>query len=121
MKETELQQYLIINKEVDISKGKLGVQTAHASARFERAVAKELSIPLFDSILYQEWAKGNEKKIAVRGKLSLMEKLESEGWISVRDSGLNEVEANTLTVVISPPMDKKDAPKWIQRLQVYTD
>lgn len=121
MQDAKLQQYLIINKEIDLSKGKLAVQTAHASARFERAVANELSIPLFDSNLYQKWAKGNEKKIVVRGKLSLMEKLETEGWISVRDSGLNEVEANTLTVVISPPMDKQDVPKWMQRLQVYTD
>lgn len=117
----EFQQYLIVNKELDISKGKLAVQTAHASARFERAIAKGLTLPLFDDSRYLQWAEGNEKKIAVRGKLSLMEKLETEGWVSVRDSGLNELTANTLTVVISPPMDKHEAPKWLQRLQVYTD
>lgn len=121
MKDIELQQYLIINKEIDISKGKLAVQTAHASARFERAVAQEMPIPLFDKNYYHQWAEGREKKIAVRGKYSLLEKLESEGWVNVRDSGLNELSANTLTVVVSPPLNKQEAPKWLQRLQVYTD
>lgn len=121
MNSPELQQYLILNKEVNISKGKLGVQTAHASARFERAVAKGLTLPLFDEIIYQQWVEGIEKKIAVRGKLSLLEKLEGEGWVSVRDSGLTELAPHTLTVVISPPMDKQEAPKWLQRLQVYAD
>lgn len=119
--EQHLRQYLIINKDISLSKGKLAVQTAHAAARFERAVAKGTDIPFFDKRLYQEWADGLELKVACRAKLALLEKLEAEGWISVRDAGLNELEANTLTVVISPPMRKQEAPKWIQRLQNYTD
>lgn len=121
MNEQEIQQYLIVNKEETFSGGKLGVQTAHASARFERALRQSVSIPLFDQILYDEWAEGLEKKIVVKGKRSLLEKLESEGWICVRDSGLTELRPNTLTVVISPPMTGEDAPAWLKRLQLYKE
>ena len=115
----DIQQYLLVNKEIELSKGKFGVQTAHAAARFERAVAQKQEIPLYDEVSYLQWANGNEKKISVGAKQVVLEKLEAEGWVSVRDSGLNEVAANTLTVVISPPLSKSDAPKWLQRLQVY--
>lgn len=115
----EIQQYLIINKEINVSAGKLAVQTAHGSGRFERAVMKGIDLPLFDQILYEEWTEGNEKKIAVTGRLSLLEKLESEGWVCVRDNGLTEIEPNTLTVVVSPPMSKESVPKWLKRLQIY--
>lgn len=121
MNEQDIQQYLIVNKEESFSGGKLGAQTAHASARFERALRQDVSIPLFDQILYDEWVQGLEKKIVVKGKRSLLEKLESEGWIAVRDSGLTELKANTLTVVISPPMTKGDAPKWLRKLQLYSE
>lgn len=115
----EIKQYLLFNKELDLSPGKWGVQSAHTAARFERAVAKGVFPPLFSNASYQEWATGNEKKIAVRASLTLMEKLEAEGWIGVRDNGHTEVEAGTLTVIISPPLSSDELPGWLKRLQLY--
>lgn len=116
---TRLKQYLLINKDIDMSMGKLAVQTAHASARFERAVATGQELPLFQKELYEKWLQDIETKIAVRAKPSLLEKLEAEGWIGVRDAGLSELTPGTLTVIISPPLERELAPNWLRRLQQY--
>lgn len=115
----DIKQYLLVNKEVELSPGKLAVQTAHTAARFERAVAKGIHPPLFSTDSYEAWVSGEEKKIAVRASQKQMEKLEAEGWICVRDNGHTEVEAGTLTVVISPPLSPEELPGWLKRLQLY--
>lgn len=115
----DIKQYLLFNKELELSPGKWGVQSAHTAARFERAVSKELFPPLFSQDSYEKWASGDEKKIAVRASLKQLEKLESEGWICVRDNGHTEVESGTLTVVISPPLSPEELPGWLKRLQLY--
>jgi len=110
-------QYLIFNKEITLSPGKWRAQSAHIAARFERAVAKGQDIPLFNQGTYDTWLCGAETKISVEASQKQLEKLETEGYICVRDHGTNEVEANTLTAIITPPLFPEDIPKWLKRLQ----
>lgn len=110
-------QYLIFNKELMLSPGKWRAQSAHIAARFERAVAKGQALPLFIPSTYDVWLEGSETKIAVEASQKQLEKLEAEGYVCVRDHGTNEVDANTLTAVITPPLFPEDVPKWLKRLQ----
>lgn len=115
----EIKQYLLLNKELTLSTAKWSVQTAHAASRFERAVFTSNHPPLFSQLVYQEWVDSDEKKIAVRASKKQLEELARAGWVCVRDAGYNEVEPNTLTVVISPPLKAHEVPSWMKRLQLY--
>lgn len=115
----KIRQYLLFNKEIELSSGKWGAQAAHVASRFERAVSKGTQIPLFNASSYNTWINDDEMKITVRASLALLEKLEQEGWIGVRDNGHTEVAPNTLTAIISPPLSQDELPKYLKRLQLF--
>jgi peptidyl-tRNA hydrolase len=110
----EIVQYFIINKEIKLSKGKLAAQVGHVAVRV--ALDKQ------NDEMFKDWmTTHDEKKIVLEGKEKDLLKLIDQGFYFVRDNGLNEVPAGTLTCVGLPPMYKEDAKKYIKRLQVCKD
>lgn len=117
MREKEPRMYILVNKDIQLTKAKLGVQVGHA----------------VDTFVYETLVNGSESDIQVlkdyrdtdRLKIILacsekqLRKLEVDGYTTVRDLGYTEVEPNTLTCVHLGIMTKEDIPKWAKRLQMY--
>ncbi|MGM0854233.1 MAG: aminoacyl-tRNA hydrolase [Bacillota bacterium] len=112
----DLVQYFIVNKELNMSKGKTAAQVAHA------ATLSTLSLMATDSAFqhrqtdFIEWVQSGMKKIVLKGKAGELEKLEKEGYFSIHDSGLTEIKEGSLTVVALPPMEKFEAKEIVGHL-----
>ncbi|MGG4434397.1 aminoacyl-tRNA hydrolase [Priestia megaterium] len=107
----ELIQYYIVNKELEMSAGKVAAQVGH--------VATEIAVHLHDDSTFEEWFNNNQKKIILKGKEKDLLKLIEQGFYYIRDNGLTEIPANSLTVVGLPPMKRSEAQLYIKRLQLY--
>lgn len=110
--------YILVNKDIEISKGKLAGQVGHAVASYlyEKAI-KPLqngrSIESLDDYMI------NQKKIVLKCSQKRLEALERDGYISVRDNGLTELEAGSLTCVNYGIVTPDIAPNWLKRLRLY--
>lgn len=107
----DLAMYILVNKDIEINKGKLCGQVGHAVAvYFYRNENPQL---------IKEYMDNKQKKIIVYCKQSKLEEYEKQGYIAIRDSGLTDLEPNTLTCVNFGILDKsKEIPKEIRRLQL---
>ena len=107
----EIVQYYVVNKELNMSPGKIAVQVAH--------VATHITLACYESSDFYEWYfNHNQKKIILKGKQKDLEILIKQGSYYVRDLGLTEIPEGSLTVVGLPPMQKKDAQEYVRRLQL---
>jgi peptidyl-tRNA hydrolase, PTH2 family len=111
--EDELIQYFIVNKEIHMSKGKTAAQVAH--------VATMITLECHETTFFKEWFADSQKKIVLEGKEKDLLKLIELGFYSIRDNGLTEIPAGTLTCVGLPPMPKNIAKKYVKRLQLLKD
>lgn len=112
--ENEIVSYIVINKELDMSTGKIGVQVGHA------CVILTMEYPHDE--LFNEWYGSRiQKKILLEGQQKSLVKLIEQGFKPVYDIGCNEVPPNSLTAVALPPMKRKDAYPFIKRLQALKD
>ena len=111
----DLKMYILVNKEIKISKAKLSGQTAHASNVLTYRMCKENN-PLID-----EYMQGSIKKIILSCSQSKLEELEKLGYVTIRDNGLTELKPNTLTCVTIRILDKDNIPdelKFVKRLRL---
>lgn len=106
----DLAMYILVNKDIEIGKGKLAGQVGHAVAVY--FYRNE------NSQLIKEYMDNKQKKIIVYCKQSKLEQYEKEGYISIRDIGLTELEPNTLTCINLGILDKNNLPKEIRRFQL---
>lgn len=116
IKERELIQYIIINKDYigKIDAAKFGVHIGHACTI---CAIKEGNYEKF-----KKWYKDGQlqKKIILTAKQSKLEKLE-EQFYAVRDLGFTEVENGTLLAVSLGVMTRKEAKPYIKGLQLWKD
>lgn len=106
----DLAMYILVNKDIEISKGKLAGQVGHAVAvYFYRNEDPEL---------IKEYMNNQQKKIILYCKQSKLEEYEQQGYITIRDNGLTELKPNTLTCVNFGIIDKNQQPKELKRLQL---
>lgn len=92
----DIKMYILVNKDIKISKGKLAVQVGHAVATYFYTLWTKLdSVP--------QWAvnymNGYQKKIILYCPQYKLEELEELGYITIRDAGFTELEPDTLTCV----------------------
>lgn len=112
--------YIAINKDLNMSEGKIGAHTAHATFDYLLKMYYELDdeYSTWDEFA-TEFKNGGDTIIVVKASEKELLKWESEGFVSVRDRGCTEVEPNSLTAVNLGIYDKdKEVPKWIQRLRL---
>jgi PTH2 family peptidyl-tRNA hydrolase len=111
--EDEIVQYFVVNKDVEMSKGKMAVQVAH--------VATIIALKYINTGDFKEWYEGNQKKIVLQGNKKDLLKLIVKGFDFIRDNGLTEIEKDTLTCVGLQPMRRSMAQKYIKRLQLFKE
>jgi PTH2 family peptidyl-tRNA hydrolase len=115
----DYRMYILVNEDIKISKGKLAGQVGHAvmSFLYHRAIkplqeGKQIE-PLDDYMIKQ-------KKIILKCPQGRLEQLEHEGGYSViRDSGLTQLEPNTLTCVNYGLCTPDSLPDWVKELKLY--
>jgi peptidyl-tRNA hydrolase, PTH2 family len=116
MNKRDLVQYFIVNKELNMSKGKTAAQVAHA-ATLSTLTMMSTDSPFQDRQEdFVEWVQTGMKKIVLKGKTGELEKLEGDGYFSIHDSGLTEIKEGSLTVVALPPMEKFEAKEIVGHL-----
>lgn len=114
LKDRDLVMYILVNSDIEISKGKLSGQVGHAV--FSYCYEKMNN----NHDLFSDYLENNQKKVILKCKQNKLEKLEKEGFITIRDNGLTELEPNTLTCVNLGIIDRnKEMPKWLKRLRLY--
>lgn len=115
----DLKMYIIVDKDLEISKSKLAGQVGHASMRY--LYSKIISNNMGKIDKYME----KEKKIILRGTLNQLLKLEQDndennlGYAVIRDRGITELEPNTLTCICVGISGIDDVPKLVNKLQLY--
>lgn len=108
--EEELVQYIIINKDLGMSPGKIAAQAGH--------VCTICAVKLGNTSAFKIWYNGSQKKIVLGAHQKDMEKLEADGYFSVRDLGLTEIPQNSLTAISLGIMTKEKAKTIVKRLQL---
>lgn len=101
----DLRMYILVNKDIEINKGKLAGQVGHAVAVYfyqNRA----------NKILDDYMNKFQKKIILYETEENLLS-LEEKGYITIRDKGWTDLEPNTLTCVNLGIIDYNNIPKDI--------
>lgn len=117
--------YLIINEQLGMSIGKTAAQTAHAMQylllRYYAWKYDDLRPTDRETLttirLFDEWMKGNHRKVVLKADPKEWENLKELPHVLVRDMGLTEVPSGSETCIGLFPMRKSDAPKIVRRLQ----
>lgn len=114
IKERELIQYIIINKDLlgKISDSKIGIHIGHACTI--------VAIEQGDTDEFKEWYQNSklQKKVVLTAPQKKLEELEKD-FYSVRDLGFTQVKNGTLIAVSLGIMTRKKAKKYIKRLQTW--
>jgi len=107
----ELLQYIIVNKDIPLSTGKIAAHAAHASIIMTLAEQ--------GTERFKDWYDdGNmQRKIILKAKEKDLEKLEKE-YYSVRDRGFYETEEGTLVAVSLGIMTREEAKPIVKRFQL---
>lgn len=127
--EKDLALYILINKDINISSGKMPGQVGHAIFRYITSEKGKEDKHLQEFLDMND----NDRRIITLGcPLSRLESLEQEGYPAQRDLGLTELPPNTLTTLCYGVLDRteriegynnsyivSEVPKWLKRLRLY--
>jgi peptidyl-tRNA hydrolase len=120
----ELIQYIVVNKDLGMSPGKIGAQIGHICTVCAYKYLKEDSDLtwggnfILDKDKFLAWYQGEQKKIVLEGHQKDLEKLVEKGFFFIRDAGYTEIPANSLTVVSLGVMTREEAKQFTKRLQL---
>lgn len=125
MSDDKIVEYIIINKELGMGVGKVAGQVAHVQTIIDNKIKyiaglKELNEKDL-SILgwYEDWfLNGSQTKIILRAKEKDLLKAIEMGAFSIRDNGLTEIPAGSLTVVGFLPQPKSNLQEFTRRFQL---
>ena len=103
--------YILVNKDIEMSVGKSSAQVGHACGCYTYHNRGEL---------LDEYMNGIIKKIILHAPQKLLEELEADGYLAIRDNGLTELEPRTLTCVNYGIVDYAEISKHkiLKRLQL---
>ena len=98
----DLRMYILVNEDIVIHKGKLAGQVGHAVAVYFYQKG--------NTSLVDEYMNNFQKKIILYAKEELLQELEADGFISIRDKGWTDLEPDTLTCVNLGILDFNNIP-----------
>ena len=124
--------YLVVNESLSMGKGKVAGQVGHAVSamvrRMERGGRSEA---------YRRWVDGLETKIVVRAPSNVFLKLCSDFpapemtlfqdspkgsfdvfGLAIRDAAKTQIPADSLTVLVFPPLDESLIPSELKMLKL---
>lgn len=131
--------YVIANKDLKMSPGKLAAQCGHAVAEmlFEDLQVREIvdyldpEKSIISRVRYEkgfsknvlDWRRNGQTKIVLEVSEDFLESIEHlEGGYPIRDSGRTEVKPESLTCIGFGPFDKDEIPdhlSFIKKLKLY--
>lgn len=117
MKTRDLRMYILVNKDIEIGKGKLAGQVGHA---VNVQVWNMCQNPTTFDLLSQ-YMQSEIKKIVLYASQSQLEELERLGMVAIRDKGYTQLEPNTLTCVNYGILDYESLVKsksWLLDLKL---
>lgn len=125
MSDDKIVEYIIINKELGMGVGKVAGQVAHVQTIIDNKIKyiaglKELNEKDL-SVLgwYEDWfLNGSQTKIILRAKEKDLLKAIEMGAFPIRDNGLTEIPAGSLTVVGFLPQPKSNLQEFTRRFQL---
>jgi PTH2 family peptidyl-tRNA hydrolase len=113
----DLKAYFLMRKDIEMSKGKFGVQVGHGTDFIHMQCEENVKI---------DWMVNNRKKIILEVKtleklVDISDKLieESIGYNFIVDSGLTEFGQQTTTGIVIYPIEYGSLPKRVQKLQCW--
>ncbi|WP_336763475.1 aminoacyl-tRNA hydrolase [Paenibacillus sp. USHLN196] len=106
----ELVQYFIVNKDLNMSAGKIAAQVGH--------VATNITVNENGTEVWDEWHENNQPKIVLRGKEKDLLKLIEDGAYYIRDNGRTEIPEGSLTCVGFAPCHKSEMRDKLKRFQL---
>jgi PTH2 family peptidyl-tRNA hydrolase len=106
---SEYKQVIVVREDLQLSRGKLAVQVAHAAIiGYERANERTK----------EKWKLGGQKKIVLKvpnliKMMEIKEKAEKAGLVTgiVKDAGLTEIPPGTITALVIGPDEEKKIDK----------
>lgn len=111
-KDLELVQYYIVNKDLNMSTGKIAAQCCHGS----------MLIALRDQSdkKFQLWKSTAMRKVVLKGTLKEIKKIKEliPNSILIIDNGYTEIEPNSETVLVLPVMTREESRKIVGRLRL---
>lgn len=113
----ELIMYFIVNKDLNMSAGKTAAQVAHTLTEYFHHMLENYGKNRYEINKYFNWHNTDQKKIVLKAKQSVLEKLENNYW-SIRDNGLTEIEKDSLTCICLGVMTREEASPIVKRLQL---
>jgi len=128
--ENEVVMYIIFNKDLKMSTGKIAAQAAHAAVLvILEAVAGGMQVhkdtnarftvaPTSNFWNFAEWLQHSFKKIVLQAQQPVLEELEQKGFYAIRDAGHTQVPPGSITAVALPPMPRKDVLAIIKALKL---
>jgi len=109
LEKSEYKQVIVVRDDLNLSRGKLAVQVAHASI---------MGYELSDPKEREKWKMEGQKKIVLKVKnleelMEVFKRAKKEGLPSayVKDAGLTEVKPGTITAVVIGPAPSKRIDK----------
>lgn len=96
--DNELVQYFFVNKDLDMKKGKIAGQVAHAATIYTYRTLSAV-VDSASKQRFQQWYTSVQKKIILKAPQSILERLEALGYVAIRDKGYTQIPENSLTVV----------------------
>lgn len=114
--------YIIINNNLNMTKGKIAAQASHAACKITRMLHAK------NNSNYDNWLRIGEAKIVLKATeaemLALIEKYDNSKTseinkcIYINDAGHTQIPTGSLTAVAFFPVLKKNAPEEITKLKL---
>jgi peptidyl-tRNA hydrolase, PTH2 family len=122
----DVKMYIVVNKNLNMSSGKIGSQCSHSSCMVVDTIYEDKNINVETIKNYKLWKNGSYTKIVLQANEQDMKNLISEYsnktskiWCEyVIDEGRTEIEQGSLTTIAFCPMTKNDIPAKIKRLRL---
>lgn len=113
----ELIQYFVVNKDLNMSTGKIAGQVAHVETEIIRYLENKSSDEEYSN--YGRWYyDNNQTKVILKAKEKDLLKLIDQGWFFIHDNGKTEIPEGSLTVVGCLPNYKDKLQKLVKRFQL---
>jgi PTH2 family peptidyl-tRNA hydrolase len=117
---SEVKMIIVVRKDLDLGKGKMAAQVAHA------AVSLALHSMKNDKRTFRQWLDQGQKKVVVRvddlkGLYEIKEKFEAAGINTslITDAGLTQIPPGTVTCLGAGPAESEQLDAITGSLSLY--
>lgn len=111
-KNRELIEFIIINKDIEVTSAQYAVHIAHVSTKAALSQRKNEKFKIW----YQDGV--NQKKILLKADEKFLEKLENNFFAS-RDTGHNNIKENTLIAVSLGVLSRAEAKQFTEGCELW--